>query len=262
MPNNSFKSRSGLDRFSRTVDFIGPGGFDIINKSFVVVVGQGGVGSHAAVALVRSGVGRVRLIDSDKVQLSNLNRHAVARPDDVGEEKVVVMRRHLLEIWPEAEIEAVSGFVQENNVASYLEGSPDYVIDAIDGLNSKVALLEYCVRHAIRVVSSMGASARSDPGALNIGPIEESKGCPLARHVRKRLRRRGVETGITAVYSTEPRRLPLPPDEDETPGGHGRVRNRLPSLSTLPGIFGYAAATVVIMDISSTGTAGPGNSNA
>ena len=241
MPSRYSDLTDPLDRFSRTEDFLGTDGFAAFRRASVAVVGLGGVGSHAALALTRAGVGRLRLIDFDKVDPSNLNRHAVATPKDVGEPKPTVMKRHLLEVFPQAQLETFNTFFHLDTADELFEGSLDYVVDAIDGLNTKVALLRYLVEHNLPVVSSMGASLRSDPSLVRVDSIEKTRGCPLAKVLRKRLRRQGIHKGITAVYSTERvAHTSLSPNNEDVPFRGGRRRNKLPSLSTLPGIFGYA----------------------
>lgn len=235
------------ERHTRTIDFLGEARFDRLRNAFVIVVGLGGVGSHAALSLVRSGIGRLRIIDCDKVDASNLNRHALAMPDDVGKPKSEVVKAFLNKVLPDVAIDAVTDFVSLESIPGLLEGNPDFVIDAIDGLNVKVGLLRYCVENGINVVSSMGASSRSDPSKVRVTDISETTICPLAKHVRRRLRRQGIDHGVVAVHSVEMARKPLPPDSIENPIGGGRVRNRQPSLITMPAIFGFAAANEVIL---------------
>lgn len=211
-----------------------------------MVVGLGGVGSHAAAALARSGVGRLRLVDFDKLTCSGLNRHAMASPAQVGRGKGEVVAEHLRSLDPALVVEVAETFVHADTVGQVLAGEPDFVIDAIDSFGPKVELLRYCVENGLRVVSCMGASARTNPTLLRIGEIDETRVCPLARVVRRGLRKYGINRGITAVYSVEAPLDPLPPDEEEQLLDRGRIRNRLPSLGYMPGIFGYAAAGIVI----------------
>ncbi len=250
MHNYSSDSPDRFARFSRTIDFIGADGFAALRRARVAIFGLGGVGSHAAVALARSGIGSLCLIDHDSVDPSNLNRHAVATEVDIGSAKTEVMVRRLAEIAPDTTAEPVEMLLNPEGIDQLLDTGFDFVIDAVDGLNAKVSLLVTCVQRELRVVSSMGASSRADPARLHVDEIEQSHGCPLAKLVRKRLHRRGVERGIIAVYSTEPKRPSLPPDQASEDNATCRVRNRLPSLSTIPGIFGYAAANVVITQLS------------
>lgn len=238
-----------LTRFSRTIDLLGQEGFAKLRSAYVVVIGLGGVGSHAASALIRAGVGRLKLIDFDKVTWSSLNRNAWAAPKDVGYPKVTVLSNYLQVVDPEACIEAVEAFFHADTATELLAGPPHFVIDAIDSFNPKVALLEYCFKHHIPVISCMGSSARTDPTMLRIGDISETRICPLARVVRRRLHQLNIRQGIQCIYSVESPRDPLPPDLSDETLRRGRIRNRLPSWCILPGIFGFAAAGMVVQSI-------------
>lgn len=230
------------ERFARTVDFLGREGFRRLRGSRIAVVGLGGVGSHAAVALARSGAGRLVLVDFDLVTESSLNRNPVLGPSDVGRHKVDAMAAGLAADCPDTEYETGREFFHHDIAGAVLDPPPDLVVDAIDSLNPKVALLEECVLRGIPVVSSMGASGRRDPSQVRVGDVMDSSGCPLARQIRKRLRKRHIEGGIRCVWSVEPDGMgPLEP-EPERVLDRGRVRNRLPSLISMPGIFGYACA--------------------
>jgi tRNA threonylcarbamoyladenosine dehydratase len=186
------------------------------------------------------------VVDHDVVTASSLNRHAVATRADVGQAKAEAVRRFLAAVNPGAEVEALATFCTADTLDQVLAGDPDWVVDAIDGVNTKVALLAACVGRGIAVASSMGASCRTDPTLIRLADIARTEVCPLAARVRRRLRRLGVDGGIPTVYSVEPPLPPLPPDDVDPQLGHGRRRRRLPSSSTLPGIFGYAVAGVVI----------------
>jgi tRNA A37 threonylcarbamoyladenosine dehydratase len=250
MPSSCSSSGDGPAQFARTVDLLGPVGFARLRRARVVVIGLGGVGSHSAVALARAGVSRLRLVDFDAVTESSLNRHATALPAHVGRNKARVVAEFLSQIHPSIAAEPVEAFFHEDTADALLAGAPDCVIDAIDSLNPKVALLEACAARGLAVVTSLGASSRTDPGRVRVATLDRSRGCPLGKQLRKRLRRRGVDlTRITAVYSSEPPLDPLPPDTTDGWYGDGRRRNRLPSLSTLPGVFGYAAANAAILSI-------------
>ena len=238
------------EMFARAVDLLGEEGFAALQRSHVVVLGLGGVGSHAAGALVRAGVGRVGLVDFDRLTLSSLNRHLVARPADVGRGKARLLAEHLAAVSPGCRLEVSERFFHLETADELLAGPPAFVVDAIDSFTPKVALLRTCVSREIPVVSCMGASARTDPTLLRIGDLSETRVCPLARAVRRRLAKEGVRSGIRCVYSIEAPLPPLPPDGGDEVLRRGRVRNRLPSLSYMPGIFGYAAAGVVILGLS------------
>jgi tRNA threonylcarbamoyladenosine dehydratase len=233
-------------RHSRTIDLVGSEGFARLRGSLVVVAGLGGVGSHAAVGLARAGVGRLRLIDFDTVSWTSLNRSAFARPADVGQPKAAALASFLAAIDFELQVEPMHLFFHDDTAERVLAGRPDFVIDAIDSVTPKLALLRGCHARGLPVVSCMGASARTDPLQLQVGDIAETRGCPLARVIRKELRHHGIERGVLCVYSLEPGRAPLEPDLEDETLRRGRVRRRLPSLSTLPGIFGYTAASLVI----------------
>jgi len=234
-------------RFDRIRELLGDEAFRELRRASVTVVGLGGVGAHAALALARSGVGSLTLVDFDLVTETSLNRSPVALPADVGRPKVDVLAEHLAISCPDTSVTALKLFFHHDTADQLLDGKPDMVADAIDSLNPKVALLECCKTRGIAVVSSMGASGRTDPSQVRTGDISETGGCPLARHVRKYLRRRGITGGIPCVWSVEPAGdRTLPPDLEGLVQERGRIRNRIPSSIVMPGIFGYALASLVI----------------
>lgn len=239
-----------------------------LQSSFVVIVGLGGVGSHSTAALARSGVSYIRLIDFDQVTLSSLNRHAVATLADVGTPKVSCVRKRLEAVVPWVHWECFNEVWRQDQGERLLgawgngEGrKPDYVVDAIDNIDSKVALLHYCHARRIKVVSSMGAGCKSDPTRVYIGDISGSNEDPLSRSTRRRLKILGVNVGIPVVYSIEkpgPGKatlLPLPEEEYQKgrvgelsvlPDFRARI---LPVLGTMPAIFGYTAANFIILEL-------------
>lgn len=258
-----------LEQLARNRVFLTDEGLSKLRSAFIIVVGCGGVGSHCTAALARSGVSRIRLIDFDQVTLSSLNRHAVATLADVGAPKVTCLRRHLQQITPWVKFDLRNELFAPAAADTLLgpwkgdDGrKPDFVVDAIDNIDSKVALLEYCYKNDLKVISSMGAGCKSDPTRLFIGDISSSTEDPLSRSTRRRLRALGIASGIPVVYSTEkpgPGKaslLPLP-DEEFKKGSVGdlgvlpdfRVRI-LPVLGTMPAVFGYAVANFVILGIS------------
>ncbi|KAF2015488.1 hypothetical protein BU24DRAFT_421794 [Aaosphaeria arxii CBS 175.79] len=254
-----------LEQLARNRVFLTDEGLESLRSSFVVVVGCGGVGSHAIAALARSGVSKLRLIDFDQVTLSSLNRHAVATLADVGTPKVHCIRRRLEQVTPWTHFECRNELFGEDTADSQLapmDGQePDFVIDAIDNIDSKVALLNYCYKNKIPVISSMGAGCKSDPTKLFIGDISASTDDPLSKSTRRRLRALGVKQGIPVVFSTEKpgpgkaELLPLPEEEyakgsvtDLSVLPDFRVRI-LPVLGTMPAIFGLAVANHVILEL-------------
>jgi tRNA A37 threonylcarbamoyladenosine dehydratase len=156
------------------------------------------------------------------------------------------MAEHLHAIRRELVVESHIAFLHQDTAPELLAGPPDFVIDAIDAEAPKVALLYYCATHGIPVVACMGAAARHDASQIRVADLSETSNCPLARNVRGKLKKLGVTRGITAIYSLERPRPSLPPDDNEPRLHKGRVRRRLPSLITIPGIFGFMAAGLVL----------------
>ncbi|KAL6150283.1 hypothetical protein ACJQWK_00436 [Exserohilum turcicum] len=255
-----------MTTLARNRVFLTDEGLAKLRNAFVIVVGCGGVGSHATAALARSGCAKLRLIDFDQVTLSSLNRHAVATLADVGTPKVHCLRKRLEQITPWTHFECRNELFGEQTAAAQLAPlngqPPDFVIDAIDNIDSKVALLAYCYMNNIKVISSMGAGCKSDPTRIFIGDISASTDDPLSKSTRRKLRLKGVKDGIPVVYSTErpgPGKAELQPlsEEEFAKGNVGelgvladfRVRI-LPVLGTMPAIFGLAVANHVILSIS------------
>ncbi len=233
--------------FDRSRELLGDPGFEALGAARVVVVGLGGVGSHAVSALVRAGVGRLSLIDFDVLTWSSMGRVALARPEDVGQPKAEVLAQRARDLVPELEVETSTAFFHDDSAAELLDAGPvDLLIDCIDSVNPKVALLREAHVRRLVTLSSMGAAGRTDPSAVRVADISETRRCPLARVIRRRLRRVGVDRGITCVYSLEEPVAALPPDESEPAYARGRRRNRLPNLAVMPGIFGYALASQAI----------------
>ncbi|KAG0314599.1 hypothetical protein BGZ99_008045 [Dissophora globulifera] len=241
------------EQLQKSIAFLGEEGVEKLRNSFVIIVGAGGVGSWAATMLIRSGVGKVRLIDFDQVSLSSLNRHATAVQADVGTPKVLSMKKAFRSLAPWVEVDARVELFQENVAEELLSGNPDYVVDAIDNINTKLALLKFCYDHKIPVMSSMGAGAKADPNRIQICDISETFEDPLARAVRQKIKAMGVESGIDVVYSTEkPHHIKLLP-LDETRAQEAEEYSALPDfrarilpvLGTLPAMFGMAMATFI-----------------
>ncbi|GAB4152867.1 MAG: tRNA threonylcarbamoyladenosine dehydratase [Planctomycetota bacterium] len=186
-----------------------------LQRSRVAVVGLGGVGSWAAEALARSGVGRIMAVDGDIVSESDLNRQLFSTAQELGNPKAVAARRRIESSFPETRVKAVTEFFTAANSAFLFDFGPDVVVDAIDRFNDKVELLTSCIEKGVPVVSSMGAGGRTDPTRVRTADIGETSGCPLARKVRSELRKRGISSGITAVFSTEPHRPAATNDDSE-----------------------------------------------
>lgn len=200
------------EQLSRNYAFLGDEGMQRLRESFVVVVGAGGVGSWAALMLLRSGVQHIRIIDFDQVSLSSLNRHACATLADVGRPKVVCCAAFFRQIAPWARIEACVDLFSRENAARLLGGRPAYVIDAIDNLGTKVELLRFCYENGLRVFASMGAGAKADPSRIQISDISTTAEDPLARTVRRELRALGIPpvppSGATSLAAPPPKDAP------------------------------------------------------
>lgn len=249
--------RSRLHRFSRAELLIGTAGLEALRRSHVMVCGIGGVGSYAAEALGRAGVGTITLVDFDDICLTNLNRQIHALSSTVGRSKVEVMAERLRDINPEVNIFPAKEFFSAENAVRLLDPAPAYVLDAIDHFTAKTALITACRERGIPVISSMGAANKLDPTKIHVDDISATRSCRMARSMRKMLRQRGIEGGVQVVYSTEEHR-PLDPraahcasdcicpnrGEQLFSCEHRRVI--LGSISYIPSIFGLTMAGVVV----------------
>ncbi|KAI8149507.1 hypothetical protein BJV82DRAFT_662804 [Fennellomyces sp. T-0311] len=245
------------EQLSQTIAFLGKEGAEKMRNSFVIVVGAGGVGSWAALMLLRAGVKKIRIVDFDQVTLSSLNRHAVATLDDVGTPKVKAIKKHFGRIAPFVEVDSRIDLFTKETADELLSGSPDYIVDAIDNIDTKLDLIKYCYDRQLKVISSMGAGAKADPSRVQIADISETLEDQLARAVRRKLKKMGVEFGIPVVYSAEkPHHVKLLPLEEERvqeaddfaalPDFRSRI---LPVLGTIPSMFGMAIASFVILKL-------------
>ena len=243
-----------MERFSRTRCFLGETKFSTLQKSMVTIVGIGAVGGYAAEGLARAGVERLRLVDFDTIQPSNINRQILALESSLGRAKVTVAKERIALINPKCQVEALEVFAAEETLDDILSPAPDVLIDAIDSLNPKIQLLVGAHEREIVTFSSMGAALRTDPLKIKTGDIMTSNHCPLAKHVRNRLRRNGIEGGIQCIYSTERVEFNYQgPEENSKPASayedRGRKRNVLGSLPTITGIFGLILANEVILHL-------------
>lgn len=230
-------------RFTRTEQLLGEEMVERLAGAGVVVCGLGAVGSFAVEALARAGVGRLRLVDYDRVSLSNINRQLYALSSTVEMKKARVARERVLDINPACEVEILDTFIDENSIESVLAGSVDVVVDAIDSLSSKVHLIKNALDKGLHVVSSMGAAGKLDANAILTGDISKTHTCPLARSVRRRLHRMEIREGVTCVYSTEAARNKRPSVCGEEPAFDGnRTAPVIGSISYITAIFGLKAA--------------------
>lgn len=241
--------------YSRVSSFFGASEFSKIRSAFVVVVGLGGVGSHCAHMLVRSGIPRIRLIDFDQVSLSSLNRHAVADLSDVGIPKVSAMKQKLNSIVPWCEVETYNEMFCEDQADKLLGGKPDMVIDCIDDVATKAQLIAYCIAHDLPVITSMGAGGKADPTKIRIGTLADCVKDPLASKMKWKLKKlHKIESEqVSCIFSVEkPSMTLLPLDEEQSsaPDEYGAVDNFrirvMPVLGTSPAIFGQSLASYVL----------------
>lgn len=249
-----------LHRFSRTEILIGPEGLQRLHGSTVAVFGLGGVGSFAAEALCRAGVGRLVLVDFDDICLTNVNRQLHALDGTVGRAKVQVMAERLRLINPQADIVPHKDFYEAANSDYLLSGGHDYVVDAIDHITSKLHLIRSCKERGLPIVSSMGAANKLDPARIRVADIAQTSTCRMAKVVRKLLRKQGIKNGVKVVYSTEEYREQAMPDagcrsdcicpnKEEQRFSCEHRRTILGSISFIPSIFGLTMAGVVVNDL-------------
>lgn len=228
-----------MSRTERTELLLGAEATQRLGSAFVAVFGIGGVGSFAAEALARAGVGKLLLVDSDVVSESNLNRQLIALTSTVGQPKTTVMARRIREINPAAEVLEAQVFFTAENAGDFPFAALDYIVDAIDSVGSKVELICRAKAAGTPIISCMGAGNKLDPTRFVVTDLYATSTCPLARVLRQQLRKKGVES-LQVVYSTEPPRTPLQTISD---GG----RRQLPgSVPFVPPVAGFTAAGVVI----------------
>lgn len=236
------------EQFSRTALLIGASGVEKLKNMRVALFGVGGVGGFTAEALIRSGVGALDLFDNDVVSVSNINRQLIALHSTVGQLKVDVMKKRLLDINPEAEIGAFPMFYLPENADSVDLSKYDYIIDAIDTVSAKIELAVRAKSSNIPIISAMGAGNKLDPTAFEVADISKTTVCPLARVMRQSLKKRGVDH-MKVVYSRE---IPRPHAQDaECPPEEGR-RSTPGSTAFCPSVAGLIIAGEVIKDLSGT----------
>ena len=215
-------------------------------RAHVLVAGLGGVGSYCAEALARAGVGRLTIIDHDVVASSNINRQLPALLSTVGQPKAEVMAARIRDINPDCHLVVLREFLVPETVADIVPADTDFVVDCIDSLNCKVALVATSVQRGLRVASSMGAGNKLDPARIRVADIAKTCMCPLASVMRKRLRKRGIAKGVLTVFSDEAGRAPMPPQPVE---GRGRARAVNGTISYMPPIFGLMLAGAVVQKL-------------
>ena len=236
-----------IHEFSRTELLIGEERLKKLREASVMVFGVGGVGSHCIEALARSGVGKLTLIDNDKVSVTNINRQSIAYHSTVGRYKTEVMKERIQDICPDIVVETYEMFVLPENIRGLFDrtGRPDYIIDAIDTVSAKLALVELARERKIPVISSMGTGNKLHGELFEIADISETSVCPLCRVMRKELKNRGI-LHLKVLYSKE-----KPVDTaGRSTGEHTGVRRSVPgSISFVPPVAGLLIAGEVLRDL-------------
>jgi tRNA A37 threonylcarbamoyladenosine dehydratase len=242
-----------VHQFSRTELAIGPEGTAALRNSTVAVLGIGGVGSYAAEALARSGIGRIILIDKDVVDLTNINRQLHALITTVGQPKAELMRERILLINPACDVIALRMFYTEETCEQLFAYPLDYVVDASDTISYKIHLIKECLSRGIPLISSMGAANKMDPTQFSVADISKTSMDPIARIIRTKLRKDGIKKGVKVVFSTE---KPMKPREDVTqqivPDNAPEIRKaQLPPSSNafVPPVAGFVMVSEVFKDL-------------
>ncbi|MBD3612110.1 MAG: tRNA threonylcarbamoyladenosine dehydratase [Hydrogenovibrio crunogenus] len=234
--------------FERSLLVFEEQGIKQLQNSHVLVAGVGGVGGFVIEALARAGVGKMTIVDHDSVSPSNLNRQIIALESTLGQNKAEVMKQRIYDINPACEVVTIQSFLKPDDMNELLADDFNYVVDAIDSLNCKVALVATAYQRGLKVVSSMGAGRRIDPSKILIEDISKTHTCGLARNMRQRLKKQRIAKGVPVIFSTELPKAPGPMEEIE--GARGRVVNG--TASYMPGIFGLMLAGLVIQDLAKT----------
>ena len=230
------------DWLERTELLLGSEKLAKLRSAHVLVVGLGGVGAYAAEMITRAGVGELTLADADTVNTTNINRQLIALHSTVGRPKAEVLAERLRDISPDVRLHVVERYIKDEETDRLLDSARfDYVVDAIDTLSPKLALIQGALDRGFPLVSSMGAGAKTDPTRLEIEDISQTHHCPLAHMLRKRLHKAGIRSGFRAVFSAEPIRegaMILCEEQNK--------KSNVGTISYMPALFGIGCASVVI----------------
>jgi len=230
--------------FARTELLLGKTNIDKLKKSTVIVFGIGGVGSYVVEALTRVGVGKIVIVDKDDISISNINRQLLATQQTIGLSKVKIMKERMLSINPEITVVAKQEFYLPGRADEFLNDDLDYIVDAVDNVTAKLDLICCAKEKNIPIISSMGTGNKLDPTRLEIADIKKTSVCPLAKVMRKELRKRNVDS-VKVVYSKEEPVVPMTVDEEGNP-----IRSSVPgSISFVPSVAGLIIASEVVKDL-------------
>lgn len=229
----------------RTTLLLGEEKLEQLRRAHVLVVGLGGVGAYAAEMIARAGVGRMTIADADTVSATNINRQLIALHSTIGREKSDLMAERLRDINPDIDLTVINRFIKDNETDALLDSARfDFVVDAIDTLSPKLALIKGALDRGIPLVSSMGAGAKTDPTKMEICDISRTHHCPLAHMLRKRLHKIGIRKGFHAVFSPEPVRegaMILCEEQNK--------KSNTGTISYIPALFGIGCASIVVRSL-------------
>lgn len=229
----------------RTTLLLGEEKLEQLRRAHVLVVGLGGVGAYAAEMIARAGVGRMTIADADTVSATNINRQLIALHSTIGREKSDLMAERLRDINPDIDLTVINRFIKDDETDALLDSARfDFVVDAIDTLSPKLALIKGALDREIPLVSSMGAGAKTDPTKMEICDISRTHHCPLAHMLRKRLHKIGIRKGFHAVFSPEPVRegaMILCEEQNK--------KSNTGTISYIPALFGIGCASVVVRSL-------------
>lgn len=242
-----------LEQLCRTEKLIGKENIDKLTAAHVAVFGVGGVGGFVVEALARSGIGHMELIDHDTVALSNINRQIIATHDTIGRDKVDVMRERILSINPDAEVITHKCFFLPDNKEDFDFSNYTYVVDAVDTVTAKLTIIEEAKKAGVPVISSMGTGNKLDPTRFEVADISKTSVCPLAKVMRRELKKRGI-SHVKVVYSKEEVVATVAEDAKQYTGQDdgeikGRKKEAPGSISFVPSVAGLIIAGEVIKDI-------------
>ncbi|MDN4494574.1 tRNA threonylcarbamoyladenosine dehydratase [Ureibacillus aquaedulcis] len=241
-----------LHQFSRNELAIGSEGLEKLRNTTVAILGVGGVGSFAAEACARSGVGRIILVDKDNVDITNVNRQLVAYLSTVGKSKSAVMKERIADINPDCEVIDMHMFYTEETYENFFAQNIDFVIDASDTVMYKIHLMKECLKRGIPIISSMGAANKMDPTRFQIADISKTHTDPLAKVIRTKLRKEGITKGVMVVFSDESPIVVRPDVVEEVGNPNAQIRKaKMPPSSNafVPSVAGLIAASWVINQI-------------
>jgi tRNA threonylcarbamoyladenosine dehydratase len=229
--------RSVQMRFQRFQALVGTQSIQQLHRKSVMVVGLGGVGSFAAEALARSGIGHLILVDHDVIDITNINRQLIALEETIGLSKVEVMKTRILAINPEAKVTAIKTFFDDSTMEEILALNPDFIVDAIDSMHSKLLLISTAVSRKIPIIASMGFACKLHPESIELSTLQKTEMCPLAKEIRYRFRKAGLTLNIPVVYSKE---IPIESKDDAI---------KLGSSAFVPPVAGLMMASYVVNQI-------------